>query len=119
MWVNEDIVRIHLLYETHRSVFGSHCEKSVLAICERVRQVFSSLFLDYYHISALVGDACLSYYGQKENRRFFLNLFFAGETVDGLLIFSTADDTRTEKGSLGELLSKLVALWDEGRDGIS
>ncbi len=118
MWVNEDISRIHTLYKSYHSIFGSHSEEVVLKICERVCRVLPTLCLDDYNINVLREEECLFFYGQKGTEKFFLNFFFE-EEIEALLTLTMEDGVRVEEGSMEELLHKLVILWNGRRDSLS
>ena len=115
---SEDISRIHTLYKSYHSIFGSHSEEVVLKICERVCRVLPTLCLDYYNINVLREEECLFFYGQKGTEKFFLNFFFE-EEIEVLLTLTMEDGVRVEEGSMEELLHKLVILWNGRRDSLS
>jgi len=93
------------------TIFAGSSEQFVLSTFEEIRNELIPLSLDMFLTDISQEDECIFMYGQKNDIKFFFNLFFEENDVETLVNISTPNDKYVIEDNIENSIQRLLEIF--------
>lgn len=108
-----EIKKIQSFIDNVPTIFAGSSEQFVLSTFEEMRNGLMPLSLDLFLTDISQEDECMFMYGQKNDIKFFFNLFFEENDVETLVNISTPNGKYVIEDNIENSIQRIFKIFQE------